>query len=123
MPLAAGSQSTKVRIEKATNTRDPDSNEEIQTWGKFREVWLSFDPRTGGEYFEGGSRYSQTVVNMTGDYLDLRGVTAGMRLYAPDPSAPDDAAMATIWDIKTVLPDNDRRGRTKLQCVAGEGAR
>lgn len=123
MPNAAGSMSTKVRVEQATVTRDPDSNEEIQTWDKFREVWLSFDPRTGGEYFEGGSRYSQTVVNMTGDYLDLRGVTAGMRLFAPDPSAPDDASKATIWDIKTVLPDNDRRGRTKIQCVSGEGAR
>lgn len=123
MPNAAGSMSTKVRIERASVTRDAETNEEIQAWEKFRDVWLSFDPRTGGEYFEGGSRYGQTVVNMTGDYLDLRGVTNGMRIYAPDPSAPDDAAMATIWDIKTVLPDNDRRGRTKLQCVSGEGAR
>lgn len=123
MPNAAGTMSTKVSIQKATITRDKDSNEQIQAWVKFRDVWLSFDPRTGGEYEEGGSRYGQTVVNMTGDYLDLRGVTNGMRVYAPDPSAPNDASMATIWDIKTVLPDNDRRGRTKLQCVAGEGAR
>lgn len=123
MPLAAGNQSTKVRIERATSTSDPESNESVSTWAKFREAWLSFDPRTGGEYDEGGGRYSQTVVNMTGDYLDLRGVTAGMRLVVPDPSQPDDAALATIYDIKTVLPDNDRRGRTKLQCVSGEGAR
>lgn len=123
MPNAAGNMSTKVRIERANNTNDPESNEQISTWELFRSVWLSFDPRTGGEYDEGGGRYSQTVVNMTGDYLDLRGVSAGMRLVALDPSAPDDAALATIYDIKAVLPDNDRRGRTKLQCVSGEGAR
>jgi head-tail adaptor len=115
MPDNAGLRSTKVRIEQSTAVRDPESNEEVLTWALFCEAWVSIDPRTGGEYFEGGSRYSQAVVNMTGDWMELRRVTPGMRLVM---GIPDQ-----VYDIKTVLPDNDRRGRVKLQCVGGEGAR
>lgn len=115
MPDNAGLRSTKVRIEQSTPTRDPESNEEILGWSLFCQAWVSIDPRTGGEYFEGGSRYSQNVVNMTGDWMELRRVTPGMRLVMGEPEM--------VWDIKTVLPDNDRRGRVKLQCVGGEGAR
>lgn len=123
MPFAAGLQATFARIEQNTPTRDPDSNEEVEAWTTFCEAWLSIDPRTGGEYFEGGSRYSQTVANMSGDWIELRGVLPGMRLVIPDAEQPDDVALARTWDIKTVLPDNDRRGRVKLQVVGGEGAR
>lgn len=115
MPLPAGTQATLARIEVAAVTRDPESNEEIQGWSTFAEAWVSIDPRSGGEYDEGGGRYSQTVVNMTGDFLALKGTLPGMRLILGDPEQ--------VWDIKTVLPDLDRRGRTKLQCVGGEGAR
>ena len=115
MPLAAGSQSTFARIEVNTATRDPDTNEQIPGWSLFCEAWVSIDPRTGGEYFEGSSRYSQTVVNMTGDWMELKDVKPGMRLITGEPEQ--------VWDIKTVLPDSDRRGRVKLQVVGGEGAR
>lgn len=115
MPDAAGNRATVIRIERSTPTRDPESNEQIDVWSLFTRAWVSIDPRTGGEYFEGGSRYSQTVATMTGDWMELKDVKPGDRLVMGIPEQ--------VYDIKTVLPDNDRRGRVKLQCVGGEGAR
>lgn len=115
MPLAAGSASTLVEIQTSTEARDPVSNEPVQTWALFRKAWVSIDVRRGGEYFETGSRYSQTIQVLKGDWLELRDVTPGMRIVMGVPQR--------ILDIKTVLPDNDMRTQVRLECVAGEGAR
>ncbi len=115
MPLAAGRASTLIEIQVSTETRDPISNEPIQTWERFCRAWVSVDVRRGGEYFETGSRYSQTIQVLKGDWMELKDVTPGMRVVMGIPER--------VLDIKTVLPENDLRTQVRLECVAGEGAR
>lgn len=88
---------TLVSIEKATETRDPTSNEKIKTWAEWKKCFVSISARRGNEFFEANQRYAETVYRMTGDHFDLNGITPQMRVVFE----------GNEYDIKTVMPDPD----------------
>lgn len=63
--ISAGAMNRRVRIEGATVTRDPESNEEIADWGLVAEVWAHRRDTSAKETMLAGSVAAQQVAVFT----------------------------------------------------------
>ena len=96
-----------VEIMAATVTRHASSNEEIKTWAKQGEAWVSIDPRRGRERFDVGSKLSETTHVVRGHYYDFVGVTTKMRIHHG----------SRVFEIVAIRLDEDYHVDAMIDCL------
>lgn len=87
----------QVTIQRATEARDPVTNEPVKTWATLRQAWVSIEPRRGQERFRDGSQESTVSHVIRGHYFDFEGVTAKDRILFG----------SRLFDIEAVMLDED----------------
>lgn len=79
--ISAGAMRRRVRIEAFTETRDPESNEAIQTWAPVAEVWASRRDTSAREFVaSGGGDVAEQVAVFTVWWRD--GITTEQRIVS-----------------------------------------
>lgn len=100
-----------IVIEQKLVTKDPDYNSEIITWVTFLECSASITAVRGREFFEASQRFPERVTRFEARWEDAEGVTEDMRIRVG----------MTIYAIKAILPDFDRRRTITIDASTGTG--
>lgn len=107
--MSAGMRRSRVNIEQKTRVKD-DWGHENDAWVPYVEgLWVNIKHLSGRAFVAAGKEVSEAAVSIRISYR--RGVTAAMRVRDGD----------TVYEIKAVLPDEERRRHVDLVC--GSGAR
>ena len=108
----AGILNRRVVIEMPQSGTGP-IGEPLEGWATFKECWGSYKAPTGmgvaKQSEPDSSGVGRSIVRCSWRINYTTGVTVDMRLRYKD----------EIFDIKTVLPDFDRRAYTDLVCTRG----
>lgn len=112
-------RSAYVRIEQRS-TGSPNRggyNELLEDWTLLRAVWVTIEQPTRGidQVVSDTVRRFEAMQKARGDYYDLDGVAAGMRLVFDPQGTFDDAARNVYFRIETVMEDFTFRTETVMQ--------
>ncbi|MES2972392.1 MAG: phage head closure protein [Pseudomonadota bacterium] len=106
--LKAGSLNRRVTI-KAQAAGQDDIGQPVQTWSDIAPVWANVRFKSGSEALRGDKETSVTAASIR--IRRRTDVSVAMRVYDG----------AVIYEIKAVLPDEERRDRLHLVCEVING--
>lgn len=86
-----------IEIQAPVTGRHATTNETYRSWIRFREIWVSIEPRRGRERFVGGSQESEVTHFIRGHHYDGIGVNATMRFIHEN----------RVFYITSVMLDDD----------------
>ena len=86
-----------IEIQAPVEGRDATTNESRRSWIRFREIFVSIEPRRGKERFVAGSQESEVTHTIRGHHYDGIGVNATMRFIHEE----------RVFYITAVMLDDD----------------
>lgn len=92
-------------------------NRPIKEWSTVKDIWVQLDPATsrGTNTIAADVTRIDALRTIRGDYWDLDGVTAGMRLIYDPEGTFETASRLTYFLVQVAYPDHASRGETVLQ--------
>lgn len=113
--VRSASRNAMVRIQQLSMVRDTETNEPLGTWSTFKDIWIHLYPKRNRER-EGGGQIDTSVQYIArGDFYDLSGVTAQMRVVYSPTGVYTAATDWVYFDIEGVLTDHIDRSETTLE--------
>jgi SPP1 family predicted phage head-tail adaptor len=106
--MEAGKLRNRVSIRDRVSTQDG-AGQPIETWDEVAAVWADIRHLNGMESIKAGADVSVNKVSIR--VRRRSDIDAGMRVYHG----------STIYEIKAVLPDEQRRERLDLSCEVVNG--
>ena len=109
-----------VRIQSRSETVDPEYKTPVAgDWVLDREAWVEIRPKAGRERNAGGTIESIAKATVVGDFLDLDGVTAAMRIVHDPNGTFDDVEgdRYAYFTIEAVNPDRVKRDIVTLDVM------
>lgn len=116
------SRKTKVLVEQANKTSSQWNDGEA--WTEYGQFWVSITPQySGREKFVAGEVESIVTHTIRGDYMELKDVTAEMRVvFDPDMDYTTVADSARVFIVLAVMPDIENHQDVVIR-VEEEGRR
>ena len=111
--MRTGNLRNQITIQSRAQTGTDRQNAPIYTWSTWKEVFTEIAARRGGESFseENKQRFSQEYYRFRCRFYDVDGVSASMRILFD----------GQLYDIRSVLPDHNRRGHTLIEATLQDG--
>lgn len=106
--MRSGMLNNVVVVQERRITNDPDSNEPIETWVEWRQLFAKVEMKRGREFFEQGQRFAATLYKFSFHYHDIDGARAGSHRIVFE---------GRTFDITGVLPDFARRYQTEIEAI------
>jgi len=96
--------------------RTPGQWNDTETWTELKQVWVSISPNRGREVFAADERESIVTHTIRGEFLEMEGITAEMRIVYNDTHAYSPIRSDSIvYQILAVMPDMDHRADIMIQ--------